>query len=133
MNTFWYQPFLALPSEKNSLAYRRLKRIFLDNTLLKGKAGSTNRLHDLDNIKSEMHLTCTLWENFNLFSPESWLRPLLERAQIESDMGPIAKASWSYEFESEYEFRVKKIKPIADVVIKYGDGRRTGILVVEAK
>jgi len=133
MNSFWHQHFLALPAEKKSLAYRRLKRVFLDHTWLKGKVENNNRLHDLDNMKSEMHLTCTLWENFNLFSPESWLRPLLEHAQIESDMGPIAKASWSYEYEAQYEFQHRKVIPLADVVIKYSDGRQTGILVIEAK
>ncbi len=131
MNTHWWQVLPAIPLAKDTLAYRRLARVWRDRTRFHGKRETDNgrRYQEFVKPTHETHLTATLWENFVLFEPSVWLSRLMERAGLAWHFGRIEEMHWSY----EWEFKVPQTR-IADVVIhcKVADGSDV-IVVVESK
>lgn len=131
MNTHWWQVLSAVPSARDTLAYRRLARVWRDRTRFHGKRDPENSRRYQEFVKPthETHLTATLWENFVLFEPGVWLPRLLDHIGTGWHFGEIKEMQWSY----EWEFKAPQTR-IADVVIhcKVADGRDV-IVVVESK
>ena len=61
MKHYWYNHFLALPQSKESMEYKRIERIFRDQTRFRGKKDTEKRMHELINTGHETNLTVTLW------------------------------------------------------------------------
>lgn len=122
---FWWQALLALPDGKdNSRAYRRLERVFRDRTLKFQDNG-----HQLTTPDHETHFTISLWENFNLFQANSWLKLLWSRASFSAALGEIHDCNWSYEWVA----RIGPHQRNLDITLRYEDTAGMGVLVVEAK
>lgn len=129
MNTHWWQVLPAIPSANDTIAYRRLTRVWRDRTWFAREKEGNNRIHQFVNDSKELHMTVTLWENFVLFDPKIWLPKLFALAGLEWNFGEIEQLQWSYEWESR-----KPKKRIADIVVHSLDGGGEQVIVViEAK
>lgn len=136
---------MAVPHEKNSAAYRRLRRVWFDHTRFSGspleksnrKDYEIKRHHEFQKPHHETNLTVGFWENFLIFPAEKWLPILYRKAGISFEADTRLKCRWSYEWEG---YRPSaggghgSEQGMCDVVVEYrnedGDG---GILVVESK
>lgn len=124
--THWWMVLPAIPSEADSDAYRRLRKIWADKTRFRGKG--IKRAHEFVTREWETHLMTTLWENFALFEPKEWLRELSDVAGIRHGHEETQTCNWSY------GFRERATKRIADIVIGFdGLGDKLGCYVIEAK
>ena len=122
----WWSALAALPPDRGSVAYQRLRRVWEDQTRLLGKKGTpATRRHEFVLPTHETHLTTSLWENFSLFEEAAWLPALLLAAGMDAPDG-VSECQWSYEWENEGR--------MCDVVIAYRDraGQRH-VVIVEAK
>jgi hypothetical protein len=130
---YWYHSFLALPGSKNTTAYMRLSRLFQDPTWLTGTKGTEGRSHALGREGTEWVLTYTLWENFAVYDPNLWVPELIRQAGLVDPEFSHLTATWSYEFESEYAYAGKTVRPIADIVLFFKSGGNKKVVVIEAK
>lgn len=129
----WWQALLAIPSsDQNSSAYRRLQRVFRDQTL-KISSGPEGAGHQFTCSSHETHYTVCLWENFNLFEPTLWLPELWARAGLATSIGAIQVCNWSYEWCAQRSDQGRRQERNIDVTLRYRDETGDGILVVEAK
>ena len=131
---YWWQLLPAIPATRNSRSYKRLERMWRDNTRFSGNEEKSNRSHDLFEPHYETHLTCTLFENFALFDPVIWINPFFEASGMRVVTDEIVKAAWSYEWETNYDKNGKKEHRHPDVMISFlcANGKK-GAIVVEAK
>ena len=131
---YWWQILPAIPQERDSRSYKRLERMWRDTSRFGGNEEENSRLHDLFESHYETHLTCTLFENFSLFEPYSWINPFFEASGFQVLEDEIIDAAWSYEWETNYIKNGKRETRFPDVMISYlcrnGD---KGAIVVEAK
>lgn len=143
--THWWQALMAVPQERDSVAYERLRRVWFDHTRFGGasleksalKLYASNRRHEFHNPSHETHLTVSLWENFALFSPKDWLPRLYNLAGLPFTAGLGLSCRWSYEWEGyrpKADNSDKSEQGMCDVVVSYRDeAGEAGVLVVEAK
>ena len=132
---FWWQMLPAVPSQKDSLAYKRLERTWRDHTrILRKKIKGTTKekfklIQDFYEEHYEVHLVCTLFENFSLFSPEEWVSPFMKTAGLPI-VDQVVDCRWSYEWEADKDHDGKQ----CDVVFSYltSSGLK-GAVVIEAK
>lgn len=126
LTTHWWMALMALPRTPDGDAYHRLHKIWADKTRFRDRDAS--RRHEFVSKGLETHLTATLWENFALFSPHSWLTALSGTAGTHVDHAKTEHCNWCY------GLRDKPTGRIADVVIGF-DGVEvgTGCYVIEAK
>ncbi len=143
--THWWQTLMAVPQEKESIAYQRLMRVWFDHTrfFLGDRPDRTAeerinmQVHDFYHPEYETHLTLSLWENFSILEAERWVPALYELAGLPPPKSRIKKCNWSYEWVG---YRPKgggvngRAQGMCDVVVAHEDedGQR-GVLVVEAK
>lgn len=114
----WWQRLAALPEAKNTIAYRRVMRLFADQTLKPGWGPY--------NWHSGSHLIVNIFENFTLDPRHLWIRWLAD--QLDMRVGEIRAASWSYEYQE------KDIKDAhADVIIGWRDDAGEAAIAIEAK
>lgn len=115
---WWWQAMMAIPSDSSSEAYNRLKRVWFDHTWSN---------HPFLNNSHEMHLTATLFENFTLFSPNLWLRKLIDCAGLQLPLESVEECRWAYEVLDP------KSAKLADVAIHARTGTDEFVVIVEAK
>ncbi len=118
LRTFWWEALPAVPRDRNSHAYRRLKRSWFDHTC----SGHPFLLDHCEN-----HLTATLFENFVLFDASDWIGRLVHAAGIPPIPGEILQINWGYEAQDS-----KTVK-MADVGIHIRTAAVEWALLVEAK
>ena len=116
---FWWSMLCNVPSSPDSLAYKRLKRVWFDHTW----PG-----HPFADWTHENHSTATLWENFAIFPPTVWVPVVLEAAGLCAAASDVQECAWSYEFET-----TGGGKKIADVAHHVRDRDGDLVIVVEAK
>jgi len=107
MKQYWYNQLLAIPKEKESKEYIRLKRIWKDRTRFHGKKESAARYHEICNPNHETNLTVSLWENFTLFDGNDWINQLLIKSGLEINKLEIIDCNWSYEWEKREGGKIK--------------------------
>ena len=120
MNPFayWWEMLPAIPRDRDSHAYRRLRRSWFDHTC----AG-----HPFLSNHCENHLTATLFENFILFESDDWIRLLLDSSQIQHKPTKILECNWGYEVQ---DYKTSKM---ADVGIHVRTAIDDWAILVEAK
>jgi hypothetical protein len=124
MHTYWWTAIPALPSRRDTLAYRRLMRVFGDHTI--GPAQSAY------SATSERHLVASFFENFALDKEYRWIQRLALRLNMLC--GTIHNAAWSYEYEDQLAISKRNGGPgIADVVVSWRDDAGDAVVVIEAK
>ncbi len=133
-NEYWYQLLNCLPVSSNSIEYKRLKRVWADQTRFKGTKGTTNRKHTLFNLTSEQNLQISLWENFSIFNKEKFILKLIKLANLDFPIQSVTNVSWSYEWEkpiykNEYRIGIKLI----DIVLKITTNKSEYLIVIECK
>jgi hypothetical protein len=114
----WWQVLPAIPPDRSSAAYDRLRRVWFDHTW---------KDHPFLNEAHENHLTATLFENFVLFEPKLWVPQLLEAAQIDLSLGTVLKCTWGYEVLADGQGK------LADVAIHARDAAGDVVVVIESK
>lgn len=141
----WWHVMMSLPESIESDAYRRLKRVWFDQTRFRGtplsKTGSkdylANRSHEFVDFGHETHLTTSLWENFSIFECSLWLPNLFELAGLGHARCAPLRCNWSYEWEGyrpDIEKPGKKRQGMCDVVVEYEAADNShSVLVIEAK
>ncbi len=122
--THWYQTIAVLPQATNSVAYRRLARIFRDRTRVGKQSG-----HELVRTGHETRVTVNIFEHFALLR-NSWVSRIAEAAGI-AEIKDVTAVQWSYEFETIRDERWPKM--IRDVTIHYRTPVSDGIIVIETK
>ena len=122
--THWYQTIAVIPQATNSVAYRRLARIFRDRTRRCGPFD-----HELQKQGHETRVTVNIFEHFALL-PNSWVSRIAEAAGI-AEIKDVTAVQWSYEFETIRDDRWPKM--IRDVTIHYRTPDSDGIIVIETK
>ena len=122
--THWYQTIAVIPQSSQSVAYRRLARIFRDRTRVGKQSG-----HELVQRGHETRVTVNVFEHFALL-PASWVMRIAEAAGIDG-IHDVTAVQWSYEFETIRDERWPKM--IRDVTIHYQTGSSQGLIVIEAK
>jgi hypothetical protein len=122
--THWYQTIAVIPQSSQSVAYRRLARIFRDRTR---RCGAFH--HELQKLGHETRVTVNVFEHFALL-PASWVMRIAEAAGIDG-IHDVTAVQWSYEFETIRDERWPKM--IRDVTIHYQTGSSQGLIVIEAK
>jgi len=122
--THWYQTISVIPHATDSVAYRRLARIFRDRTRVGKQSG-----HELARTGHETRVTVNIFEHFALL-PNTWVSRIAEAAGI-AEIKDVTAVQWSYEFETIRDERWPKM--IRDVTIHYKTDVSEGLLVVEAK
>lgn len=122
--THWYQTIAVIPQATDSVAYRRLARIFRDRTRVSKQSG-----HELVQTGHETRCTVNIFEHFALL-PNTWVSRIAEAAGI-VEIKDVTAVQWSYEFETIRDERWPKM--IRDVTIHYKTDVSEGLLVVEAK
>lgn len=126
LESHWWMALPAIPSQIEDRSYRRLRKIWADKTRFRGR--EKNRKHEFVTSSYETHLMTTLWENFSLFEPRSWLQRLANASGIIVDHSATRNCDWSYGFRDDSTRR------IADIVIGFdGIGTGKGCYVIEAK
>lgn len=140
--SYWWGALAAVPPRRDSLAYQRLRRVWLDRSRLcgtrledrKAEVGFKyqNRHHEFVKPTHETNLTATLWENFTLFPCQTWLPRLYAAAGLAEPAKRVNRCAWSYEWIGKVPGSNRS--PMCDIVVEHegGDGER-GMLVVEAK
>ncbi len=137
--THWWHTLCAVPPDKNSVSYERLKRVWFDHTrFLDAKQTERgvrrqHRTHEFTKFTHETHLTASLWQNFSIFHERDWLPAVLKTAGLPPPK--VMRWQWSYEWAKDWKDEHRKWQHrMCDVVIEFetGDGSRH-ILVVEAK
>jgi len=108
----------AVPCDKESHAYRRLRRVWFDHTAAN---------HPFLTPHCEDHLSATLFENFILFKPAKWLPRLLAMAGFDPPVERLAECEWGYQAQD-----VKSTK-MADVGIHARGPAGDYVILVEAK
>jgi hypothetical protein len=137
----WWAALCAVPTAKESVAYRRLQRVWFDHTRFHGprtnntlksssaeKALTPRRYHEFVRPNDETNLTVTLWENFVIFDVNKWLPAVFESAGLPPITTSIDKCNWGYEWWSH-----AKEKRMCDIVLGFEAGETRSIVVVEAK
>lgn len=115
---WWWQALMAIPSEQSSDAYIRLKRVWFDHTWSN---------HPFLNFSLEMHLTATLFENFTIFSPDLWLKTLIEATGHAFPLQSVDACRWAYEVLDP------KTAKLADMAIHARSGNDEFVVIIEAK
>jgi hypothetical protein len=115
---WWWQALMAIPSDRSSEAYERLKRVWFDHTW---------NNHPFLNFSHEIHLTATLFENFALFSPDLWVGTLMETAGLPTPLESVEECRWAYEVLDT------KTAKLADVAIHARTGNDEFVVILEAK
>ncbi len=118
LRTFWWEALPAVPRDRNSHAYRRLKRSWFDHTC----PG-----HPFLSEHCENHLTATFFENFVLFDPNDWIGMLTKAAGIPPIPHEILQCNWGYEAQDS------KTAKMADVGIHARTAAGDWAVLVEAK
>jgi len=121
---YWWAALPMIPDEKKSPSYKRLRRVWNDNTDTRTKDGPPLFF----NPKYETHLTATLWENFELFDPKVWIPELCKIAEPRLKCPKdIKDCYWVYEQGLGDR--------LADVVIDFRDRnlKKEHLIVVESK
>ncbi len=114
----WWEMLPAIPRERQSAAYERLRRVWFDHTW---------KDHPFMRVEYEIHLTATLFENFTLFDPRHWVHRLLEVAGIRAaETEPITNCAWGYEV-------LAGPSKLADIAIHARDAHGDFVIVVESK
>lgn len=134
-NNSWWQMLPMIPSDKDDLGYKRLERIWRDNTRFTGNVEHKTRSHELLRMHHETHLTCTFFENFALFDSTKWIKAFLKASGLKLELtSPIKDLSWSYEWERTLVIDEKRITRLCDIVISYiTENNDVGVIVVESK
>ena len=122
--THWYQTIAVIPQSSQTVAYRRLARIFRDRTRVTKQSG-----HELVRRGHETRVTVNVFEHFALL-PASWVLHVAEAAGIDG-IHDVTAVQWSYEFETIRDERWPKM--IRDVTIHYRASDHDGIIVIETK
>jgi hypothetical protein len=104
----WWATLAAIPASRDSLAYKRLRTIWGDQT--RTRLRKVGRFLEFHAPQTETNLTVTLWENFGLFSADAWLPALMGDAGLPVPFGDIIACQWSYGWSAG------KPNKIADVV-----------------
>jgi len=113
----WWQRLAALPNAKNTLACRRVMRVFADQTMPESWGPYS--------WDSGSHLVVNVFENFSLDPLHLWVRWLANRLDLRA--GEIRDARWSYEYqEKDHDVH-------ADVIIGWRDDAGEAAIAVEAK
>lgn len=133
--TTWWQTLAAVPRSKHAhdhwatctdgrwRPYDRLRRVWADQT------SPNDGLHL---PHTERHLTCSLFENFVMHAPATWLPRLCAAARLDFAPNGIVDAAWSYEFE-QCHAGTRRSEKIADVVIHLRDAGGDALVAIEAK
>lgn len=114
---YWWMGLLALPPERESHEYERLRRVWSDPT------GPSDWFA---NPESEVHLTVAAFENFAVLPP-NWARELLAEAGVQLFDSDVTACNWSYEFDTGVQGR------LPDVTLHARDSEGEALVVVEAK
>lgn len=123
----WWEPLNLIPPNRSDLSYRRLRRLWNDQTRVRNEGGE--KIHEFYHQRRETHLTAVLWENFAALDPTLWLPHLLNEAGLRGQITGVTACKWSYGW-----VRVKPQRKILDVVLNYRDQRgEEGVVVIEAK
>ena len=127
---YWWQLLPAIPPKRNSRGYRRLDRVWRDHTRIHNRQKINIHLHDFFEEHYEVHLVCTLFENFSIFSPEEWVVPFMVSAGLPRVNETVTRCAWSYEWEANSDRNGKQ----CDVVISFETSTgQKGAVIVEAK
>lgn len=131
---FWWQLFNCLPTSKNTIEYKRIKRIWADQTRFRGAKGTSKRKHNLFNLTSEQNLQVTLWENFSIFNKKDLAKEIAILSGFDINSQEVENISWSYEWEKPiynngYRVGIK----LLDIVIKITTSHAEYLVVVECK
>ena len=128
----WWAALCAVPAEKDSDAYRRLRRVWFDHTRFRGPRQSPDnkakRYHEFVKPTAETHLTVTLWENFALFPSNEWVPVMFAGAGLPPLETPVLRCNWSYEWVTEIPTR-----KMCDIVMEVETHDTRYVVVVEAK
>lgn len=114
---YWWSVLAAVPSQKDSWPYRRLRRVWFDHTWAN---------HPFLEAGSELHMTAALFENFTILDPAQWIPQLLNTAGLRCT-SKISAAKWGYEILDPSS------RKMADVAIHYRDESGDGLIIIEAK
>ena len=114
---FWWEMLLAVPRNRDSRAYRRLRRVWFDHT----------DNHAFFISRCENHLSTTLFENFVLFAPEAWLPALCSAAAVNAPVDRFAECAWGYQAQDSTTTKM------ADVGIHARGPAGDCFILVEAK
>lgn len=136
--THWWACLPAIPPSRTALdfwavqdgrcsRYERLKRVWFDTTRLLAPKDDPDRPHEFGKLCHGTSLTCKTWENFSLFGPGEWIRPLLSIAGFDLDFHAVDRA-WSYEFEAMIG-NTQRFK-LADVTMHARNAAGTDLLIV---
>ena len=125
--THWWAALTNIPGSPDSLAYRRLRTLWGDQTRKRMVRGDPYQ--EFLAPRTETNITATLWENFALFPPSTWLPELLRVGGWTGPDGDVDECRWSYGWSIG-----GRPNKILDVVIhaRAADGRES-VVVVEAK
>ncbi len=131
---YWYQLLNCLPYSSDSFEYKRLKRIWSDQTRFRGKKGTSNRQHILFNLRSEQNLQISIWENFTIFDKSKFIYELNKIVKFDFDLNEVQNVNWSYEWEKPiiiegYRIGIK----LLDIVIKITTISEEFLIIVECK
>lgn len=131
---YWYQLLNCLPISPDSIEYKRLKRVWSDQTRFRGSKGAPNRRHLLFNLTSEQNLQISLWENFSIFNKANFVLELIKLAKLDFTIYDITNVSWSYEWEKPIYTNGHRIGiKLLDIVLKITTIKSEYLIVVECK
>ncbi len=121
---YWYQLLNCLPISPHFIEYKRLKRVWSDQTRFRGTKGTPNRKHLMFKLTSEQNLQISIWENFSIFNKVNFILELIKLSKLNLAIQDITNVSWSYEWEKPicnngYRIGIKLI----DIVIKNNDNQ----------
>ncbi len=131
---FWWTCIPALPTGRDTHAYRVLKRVWFDHTMntFRIELGGTLKPNGRNfyTAGKEDHITPVLFQTFTIFEDHArWVPQLLALFGLQPT-GAVRGASWSYLFEEFYDGRKFCI---ADIVLSWHDDAGEAVLVLEAK
>lgn len=131
---YWYQLLNCLPISSHSIEYKRLKRVWSDQTRFRGTKGTPNRIHQMFKLNSEQNLQISIWENFSLFNKSNFALELIKISKLNLVIQDVTNISWSYEWEKPiynngYRIGIKLI----DIVLKISTIKTEYLIVVECK
>ena len=115
---YWWEMLPAVPRDKSSHPYHRLRRCWFDHTAAN---------HPFLSPHCEDHLTPTLFENFVLFEPKDWLESLLNLSGILPPADRLNECSWGYQAQDH------KTSKMADVGIHARGPAGDCAILIEAK
>lgn len=131
----WWGALCAIPPNRETAAYRRLRRVWLDRTRFHGPAAlnvdrpkTAARYHEISKPDDETHLTATLWENFSIFDCAKWVPKVYAAAGL-PESAKTVRCHWAYEWADKAAG-----DRMVDVVAEHEDdvGKRH-VFVIEAK